>query len=188
MAAGKNNTFNAEDRVGLKLLENSIHILNGEITEDNINEAIRWILYEDLDVKTERVLTLYVNTEGGDLYQAFALIDIMQASPHTIRTIGTGLVMSAGFLILASGTKGERYVTKNTGLMCHQFSDSSEGKYHDIKAAAKEADSLNSRMMNILQDATDLPAIKIKSKLLHPSDVYLTPSAAVALGIVDQIL
>ena len=40
----------------------------------------------------------------------------MKSSYHHISTIGIGAVMSAGFLILASGKQGERYVGKNTGI------------------------------------------------------------------------
>jgi ATP-dependent Clp protease protease subunit len=108
----KIDEFNAGDRIGVKLLDNSVHFLTGEITEENVNECIKWIVYENLDAK-EKILTLYVNSTGGDLYQAFALIDIMQSSKHSVRTIAIGSVMSAAFLIFTSGTKGERYLAAN---------------------------------------------------------------------------
>jgi len=80
------NMMVAEDKIGLSLLDNNIHILNGPIEEDNINEAIRWILYENLS-GTEKTLTLYINSSGGDLSEAFGLIDVMRTSKHTIQTI-----------------------------------------------------------------------------------------------------
>jgi len=109
--------FNAEDRIDIELLGNSIHFLVGEINEDTIKSAIKWIVYENLESK-EKTLTLYVNSTGGDLYQAFALIDVMRSSNHTIRTVGIGAVMSAAFLIFASGDQGERYAARNTSFMC----------------------------------------------------------------------
>ena len=136
----KTEDFNAADRIAAKLLENSTHFLIGDICEENVNEVIRWIVYENLDSRTPKTLTLYVNSQGGDLYQAFALIDTMRNSHHPVRTIGLGQIMSAAFLIFASGKKGERYIAKNTGIMCHQYSDSPEGKYHDIKAQMKEGE------------------------------------------------
>lgn len=98
--------FNAEDRIDIELLGNNIHFLVGEINEDTVKSAIKWIVYENLESK-EKTLTLYVNSTGGDLYQAFALIDVMRSSNHTIRTVGIGAVMSAAFLIFASGDQGE---------------------------------------------------------------------------------
>lgn len=184
----KIDDFNAADRIGVRLLEKSIFFLTGEITEENISECIKWIVYENLDTKVARNLTLYINSEGGDLYQAFALIDIMKTSYHPIQTIGLGLAMSAGFLILASGTPGYRCITQNTSLMCHQFTDTAEGKYHDIKATMKENEMCNQKMVEILKEATGLTASVVKRKLLPASDVYLDPQEAIELGVIDKIL
>jgi len=180
--------FIAEDRIDLKLLENNTHFLNGEINEDSVGEAIRWLIYENLDTSKEKILTLYINSTGGDLYQAFALIDIMKASPHVIRCIGIGAVMSAAFMIFASADPGHRLAAKNTSFMCHQFSETMENKYHDLKATMKENDSCNDRMVAILKDATGLAPSVIKKKLLPASDVYLTADEVLELGIADHIL
>lgn len=180
--------FNAEDRIDLKLLENSTHFLNGEIDENSVGPVVKWLIYENLDASKEKVLTLYINSTGGDLYQAFGLIDIMRASPHVVRCVGVGAVMSAAFLIFASGDRGQRYAAKNTSFMCHQFSESMDNKYHDLKATMKENDTCNDRMVAILKEATGLAPSVIKKKLLPASDVYLTAEEVVTLGIADQIL
>lgn len=184
----KIDEFNAADRVGIKLLENSVHFLNGDIEEENVAECIKWLVFENLDTKTPRVLTLYINSQGGDLYQAFALIDVMRNSKHVVRTVGIGSIMSAAFLIFAAGDKGERYIAPNTGIMCHQYSDSSEGKHHDLKATMKEGENCNQRMLDILKEATGLTAARVKTKLLNATDVYLTAQETVDLGIADQLL
>lgn len=183
----KIDDFNAQDRIGVKLLENSVHFLVGEIEEENINECIKWLVYENLDPK-EKTLTLYINSTGGNLYAAFGLIDIMNNSVHPIRTIAIGSAMSAAFLIFAAGTKGQRYVGTNASLMCHQFSDTTEGKYHDIKATMKDNELSNQKMVDILKDATGLSTAIVKRKLLPASDVYLTAEEAIELGVADNIL
>jgi len=180
--------FNAEDRIDLRLLEKGTFYLNGEINEDSVGDCIKWLIYENLDSSKDKLLTLYINSTGGDLYQAFGLIDVMKASPHTIRVIGLGAVMSAAFLIFASGSKGHRYAAKNTSFMCHQFSETTEGKYHDIKASMKENEMCNERMIAILKEATGLAPSKIKSKLLPASDVYLTAEEVLQYNIADNIL
>lgn len=180
--------FNAEDRIDIKLLENNVFFLTGDIEEDNINKCIKWLTYENLGTKADKMLTLYVNSVGGDLYQAFALIDIINTSKYPVRTIGIGSVMSAAFLIVASGTKGERYVAQNTGCMCHQFSSGTDGKYHDLKAEMKETDLLNNKMVEILVAATKQPPSFVKKKLLPPTDVYMTAQEMVEYGAADYIL
>lgn len=184
----KFDDFNAADRIDIKLLESSTHFLLGEISEENVNECIKWIVYENLTPKQDKILTVYINSQGGDLYETFGLIDIMRNSRIPIRTIGYGSVMSAAFLILAAGTKGERYIAPNTGIMCHQLSATEEvGKYHDIKATRKETDRLNKVMYDILKEATELDGRIIKTKLLPAHDVYMTAEEMIEFGAADHI-
>lgn len=184
----KDEFFGIAEKYDKCFFQNSINFLSGEITEENIGKILQWIIYENTTDDVPKTLTLYVNSEGGDLYQAFALIDMMNASKHTIRTIGIGNIMSAAFLIFASGTKGHRYISKNTGSMCHQYSGEIEGKHHDIMARMKEAELCNKRMLCILQETTGLEPRVIKSKLLNSTDVWLDSEEMVSFGLADHIL
>ena len=179
--------FTASDRIDVKLLDNHTHFLIGEIEESNINDCIKWITYENLDSR-DKTLTLYINSTGGDLYQAFALIDVIQNSNFPVRVIGIGAVMSAAFMIFASGTKGERYAAPNASFMCHQFTSGTDAKYHDLKAEMKETEELNTKMVNVLKEATGMAPSVVKKKLLPASDVYLTAEEMVEMGVADYIL
>jgi ATP-dependent Clp protease protease subunit len=176
----------AEERIGVHLLDNHVHFLYGDIEEENIMKAIQWITYENL-MPGDYPLTLYVNSMGGSLTDAFALIDVMRTSSKPVITIGLGSVISAAFMIFAAGTNGNRIISKNASIMCHQFSSGMDGKYHDIKAISKENELTNKRMIDMLQEFTGLPPRTIKSKLLPPSDVWLTPIELVKLGVADSI-
>ena len=179
-------SLEAETLVGVSLLSHNTHLLMGDLEDDNIKNAIQWLISENLNPE-KKMLTLYINSTGGDLYSAFALIDVMKNSIHPIRTIGVGAVMSAGFLIFSAGTKGLRYAGPNTSFMCHQYSDNIYGKHHDIKASIKDGDLMNSKMVNLLVENSNLTASKVKAKLLNASDVYLTASELLDLGIADHI-
>lgn len=188
MSKNTNEGLNAEDIIDIGLLKSHTHILYGEIDEDSIADAIRWLIYENIDNNSNKTLTLYINSVGGDLCGAFALIDMMRNSKHRIRTIGIGSVMSAAFLIFAAGTRGERYIAQNTSILCHQFSEDVEGKFHDLKAQMRESENMNKRMVDLLRDCTDLSTRDIRAKLLPPSDVWLSVDEVVRLGVADHIL
>jgi ATP-dependent protease ClpP protease subunit len=96
--------------------------------------------------------------------------------------------MSAAFMIFAAGTNGQRYISKNTSILCHQFSEDVEGKFHDIKAMMRESENINSRMVDLLKECTGLSPRVIKTKLLPPSDVWLSVEELVKLGVADHIL
>ena len=183
------SVIDAEDIINLGLLKNHTHMITGDIDDETIDKAIRWLLYENMDTSNaDKILTLYINSTGGSLTDAFGLIDVMQNSSFVVRTIGIGNIMSSAFLIFAAGDKGERYIAKNTSVMCHQFTDSMDDKYHNIKAAIKETEYLNKRMVDILTEATGLAPSRVKSKLLPPSDVYLTAEELIEFGVADHIL
>jgi hypothetical protein len=50
----KIDEFNAGDRIGVTLLDNHVHFLIGDIETENINDTIKWLVYENLDKKQEK--------------------------------------------------------------------------------------------------------------------------------------
>jgi ATP-dependent Clp protease protease subunit len=183
------SVIDAEDIINLGLLKEHTHMITGDINDETVDKAIRWLLYENMDTSNaDKMLTLYINSTGGSLTDTFALIDIIKSSNFVVRTIAIGNVMSSAFLLFSAGDKGHRYVSKNTSGMCHQFSDSMDSKYHDIKSAMKESESLNERMIGVLVETTGLPRAKVRTKLLGPSDIYLSAEEMVEFGVADHIL
>jgi ATP-dependent Clp protease protease subunit len=178
--------FNAYDRIGVDLLNNHVHFLTSEIETNSITDAMRWLHYENTQ-EEKTLLTLYINSPGGCLADAFALIDMMRLSKHPIRTIGIGTICSAALLIFSSGTKGERLVSKNAELMMHQYSNEVSGKHHELKSHIMGGDLTNNRMIKLFQDTSNLDAKAIKSKLLSPTDAWLTADELLQYGIADKI-
>lgn len=177
-----------DELINLELLENHTYLLCGYIDEEKIEDALRWLIYENLRDE-EKTLTFYINSQGGNLNDAFALIDLMKISKHPIRTIGIGSVMSSAFLIFAAGSKGLRCISRNTSILSHQYSaEIGEFKHHDIKSYAKEAEYTNERMIRLLKECSNLDTSIVKKKLLPPTDVWLTAEELIDFGIADQIL
>ena len=179
----------ASEKIGLGLLNSHVHFLTGDIDEDNIEETIKWIVYENITCgPNPKTLTLYINSTGGSLNDSLGLIDIMRASRCPIVTIGIGSICSAAFMIFSSGHKGKRFIAKNTSIMCHQYTGGIEGKHHDIKSHFKEVELTNTRMIDILKENTGLDTRTIKSKLLNATDVWLTADELIELGIADDYI
>jgi ATP-dependent Clp protease protease subunit len=135
----------------------------------------------------EHPMKLHINSDGGNLTDAFALIDVMRTSPIPIATVGMGNLMSSAFMIFAAGTLGKRAIARNTSIMIHQFNHEYMGKYHDMKAYAEEIDRINYRMVVELSRTGGLNNKEVETKLLGPSDVWLSAEQMVELGFADVI-
>lgn len=176
------------EMINVGLLTHHKHFLVGDINYENVARAIQWIVYEHTQDKKPEHLTLYINSGGGDLYNSFALIDIMLTSKIPVYTVGIGNVMSAAALILACGTKGHRYVAKHTGIMIHQFYSDMEGKEHELESAMQELRYCKQRVSDLLVNHCGINEKTAKDKLLQPSDVWLTAEEAIKIKLADKIL
>jgi ATP-dependent Clp protease protease subunit len=173
--------------VNVGLLNHHKHFLVGEINYETIAKAIQWIIYEHTQTEKIPHLTLYINSGGGDLYNAFALIDIMHSSKIPVYTVGMGNIMSAAALVFACGAKGHRYVAKHTGIMMHQFYSDMEGKEHELVAAMKELEFCRERVSDLLINYCGLSEKIVKERLLQPSDAWLTAEDAIKMKLADKV-
>lgn len=181
------NTFSAEDKIDLVLLENRTFYLSGDVEDSSITDCIKWIQYHHIKKKSGK-LNIIINSYGGDLYSAFGLIDVMNASSITIATYGLGAIMSAGFLIFTSGAKNNRFIGRNAGIMMHQYAQSFDVmKHHEFVSAMKEGNHCMERMTSILCENTGMKPAAVKKIFLKDADAYFTAEQLIENNAADQI-
>jgi ATP-dependent Clp protease protease subunit len=170
------------------LQDNGIMLLMGEISTESIKPVIEWILHENhVRKKKSKELLLMICSEGGALSDAFALIDVMHSSKIPVKTVGLGMIASAGLCIFIAGEPGRRILTPNTSILSHQFSWSSSGKVHELFATVKEFELTQQRMLDLYKTSTGLSEEEVLKILLPPQDVYLGAEEALEYRICDQI-
>ena len=164
-----------------------IYLLYGDIDVDSMRECSNWILSENISDNPPEVLNLVINSPGGSLNDAFALISIMNSSAIPIRTVGLGLVASAGLFIFMAGQKGLRTIDPNAEIMSHNFSAGSTGTYLELQNLSKQYKKIEARIVAHYKKHTGLTEQEIREKLITPLDVYLNAKEAVKLGLADEI-
>lgn len=169
------------------LASNGVYVLMDDITMESCRECIKWIMNHNLGDNRLPQLTLIINSPGGDVHAAFALIDTMKASTIPIKTVGLGLIASCGFLLFIAGAKGKRILTPNTSILSHQYSWGSEGKEHELFARVKEFELSTKRMINHYKKCIGMSEKQIREILLPPQDVWLDAKDALKLKICDKI-
>lgn len=160
-----------------------------EFDSGSVEEAIEFILVRNLMKKNQpKFMKMLINSPGGEVSSAFALIDTIKGSRIPVYTYGLGEIASCGLLTFIAGEKGHRYITRNTAILSHQYSWGSWGKEHELHARVKEYDNTQARLLEHYTKCTGLTEKDVKKYLLPPEDVWLTAKEAIKYGIADEIV
>ena len=112
--------------------------------------------FEEKDIPEEELepIRIFLFSYGGDLSQATALCDVIEASRIPIITVCMGVAMSAGFLIFLAGKR--RYAFKQSTLLVHQGSAAFSGSASEIEEAQKNYKKTLDKMKDYIVSHTDI--------------------------------
>ena len=166
-----------------------------DVIEEKVAEIVHALLSLNeanlaLPEKERKPIEFYLSTYGGSADDMFALYDVMRLvrKDVTLRTIGLGKVMSAGVLLLAAGTKGERKIAKNCRIMIHSVVGGNQGDLHNMLNEMEAIEQLQQMFVDCLVSETKMTKSRLKKILDRKVNVYLSAEEAVELGIADIII
>jgi ATP-dependent Clp protease protease subunit len=170
-----------------RLLKDRIIFLGTPIDDTIASLIVAQLLFlEQEDSKKD--IMLYVNSPGGSVSSAMAIIDTMNFIKCDVSTICIGLAASAGAVILSSGTKGKRFSLPNSEVMIHQplINGGVGGQATDIEITAKNIVKMKKRLNEMLAKNTGQKLAKIEADVER--DYWMTADEALKYGIVDKII
>jgi len=165
----------------------------GDINEEKCSEVVYGLISLNAaapDPSDPAPIDFYISTYGGQATEMFSVYDVMriirQETP--IHTCGIGKVMSAGVLLLAAGTKGERKIGKNCRVMIHGVIGGQHGHIADIENEFSETKLTQKMYVKALVEETDMTEKYIKKLMDRKTNVYIDAEEAVNLGIADIVV
>lgn len=176
-------------------LEHRIFYLSGDISNETVGKVCFNILYliQEDDKKeaseigfTRKPIHLHIQSFGGEVYDMWALIDVILNSKTPVYTYCSGYAMSAGFKIFLAGHK--RFATKHSTFMCHQMSCYRHGKYQDLVEDRVEMDYLQDSNERFIVERTRITQSQLDENKSKKQDWYIHFDEALALGVVTDIL
>ncbi len=176
--------------------------LFGEVEEDKVSMIIGLLLdlsdnpesevIDGKEVLSDEIMPIefLISTPGGSADDMFALYDIMRSVREKcdIITFGLGKVMSAGVLLLAAGTKGQRKIGKNCRVMLHSVIGGTSGSFHNIENEMIEMRYTQNAYLKAISDESGLSVKQLKKLINRKVNVYLSAEEAVKYGIADIII
>jgi ATP-dependent Clp protease protease subunit len=167
------------------LLRNRLIFLGSPINDQVANLIVAQLLFlnqEDRDAP----INMYINSPGGQVYAGLAIYDTMQMISNPISTVAVGVTASFGTVLLATGTKGQRYALPHATIHLHQPMGGAQGQVTDIEIQAKEFLRLRTKLNEILMRHTGQPEDVIERDTER--DFWMDAVDAVDYGLVDQVL
>lgn len=158
-------------------------LITGEINDqkaDYVCQRLQAYAFSKLPVY------VYINSPGGELGAGYAIVDQFLLSPFPIYTIVRGIAASMAATIVAYGTKGCRFATKNSTLFLHNM---------NVTLPENEISSQKIAVEHLIKYSEDkikdlVSKLKINRKkfdLLLNKTCWLVPEEAIKIGLVDSI-
>lgn len=130
-------------------------------------------------------INLYINSSGGNGYNADGIIAVMHSITAKVNTICLGHALSGACEILASGT-GNRSSYEFATLMFHQTLWEAEGDITNLEIQAVQGRRFREAQIELLHRASGQSKERLRKDIER--DFYLSPKEALEYGLIDEII
>jgi ATP-dependent Clp protease, protease subunit len=168
-----------------RLLKERIIFLGGPIDDHVANIIVAQLLFLQSE-DANKDIQLYINSPGGSVTAALAMLDTMNHIKPDVSTVCVGIAASAGALLLSAGKKGKRFALPNAEIMIHQPWGGAEGRASDIEITAKQIIKTRQKLNEILAKNTGQPISRIEKDV--DRDYFMEADEAKKYGIIDKVI
>jgi ATP-dependent Clp protease, protease subunit len=168
-----------------RLLKERIIFLGTPINDEIANLMMAQLLHLEGE-DPEKDIALYINSPGGSVTSALAILDTIEFIRPDVSTFCMGQAASAAAILLAAGSPGKRFALPHSRVLLHQPSGGAEGQSVDIEIQAREIQRIRDLLDDILAEKTGQPKEKISSDT--DRDFIMTAADAKDYGIIDQVI
>lgn len=128
-------------------------------------------------------LYLHIYSEGGEIYSAFAAMDLIQSLTVPVYSVIEGATASAGTLISMICEK--RFIRPLGYMLIHQLSSACWGKMSEITDEYHNLKDMMKTVRDLYLQYTKLSSKKLDELLRH--DLWLDAKQSIAYGLVDEL-
>lgn len=167
---------------GINFKDREIRI-TGEILENHTFDFIDAAMAE-FERVSKAGITIKINSPGGSVYEALAIVDRIQESKCLVTTKCYGHAMSAAAMILSAGNK--RYIGKRSWFMQHEISSGTFGTVSEMTDSLEQLKREQNEWARSMAEFTKKP-IDFWLAVCKKKDFYLNAQECLEAGVVDGI-
>jgi len=138
-----------------------------------------------LERKSAAPVIIYLNTEGGCLWNVMGMCDIISASSLSVTMVGVGRVWSSGSILMQAADY--RVMSQNTTMLLHGGELSLSGHPLTGKAWVDAERSMTNTVASMYAERSSKDANYFKRVMNRAQDTIYTAQEALELGLIDEI-
>jgi ATP-dependent Clp protease protease subunit len=154
-------------------------VIGSEIDFEFIDAAL-----SELERISDEAITIKINSPGGGVDEALAIVGRITSSPCHIVTEGYGAIMSAATLILACGDR--RRMSRFAKFMHHESSYGSIGRHTSIKNEVSQMEREEHQWAEWMSEMSNEDAEFWYKKGIN-LNTYFNAEKCKKLGVVDEV-
>lgn len=170
-----------------KLANDRILFLSGQVTDSLASDIVASLILKDSE-DPDKKITLFINSEGGDIRNIFMIYDIMNTISAPIETVCIGSAMNESVVLLAAGTPGMRLATKNSIIAVSQLVHDwiTQANLTDAKKILDLSTLENKRMIDAIAKCTNKPVKQVAADF--DKKMFMTAMQALKYGLIDKVV
>ncbi len=161
---------------GIKVIDNVI-FFHSDVDDESVLELVSTLQ----KMKHIREITIFIKSDGGDLYAGLCAMDHITTSPSHITTVADGLCASSASIMLLGGDN--RYIMPNARILIHQLSSEFSGNFEEFRAERRNLKSLMKQVKKLYASKTNIPDDELDRYM--QTDVDISSSKCIEYGIVE---
>lgn len=141
-------------------------------------------LVQEIDTLQVQTINVYINSYGGEVAEALAIISALNRNHAKVVTYCDGFACSAAADIFMAGD--ERIMSSASALMIHCAQTYAAGSPDDLRAEADVLDKITDATLQVFLPKVSISEDELRS--LFKQDTWLLPDEAIAKGFATSIV
>jgi len=167
-----------------RLLNDRIIFLGTPIDDQVANTMVAQLLF--LLDRDSQPISIYINSPGGSVTAAFAILDSMDYATAPIYTTCVGVASGMALLILAHATKGCRFALPHARFQMTATRIGTGATPTKAEAVRAELLRMEELIVSRLAEDTGQPREKVRADM--NSELFLDAYRAKEYGLIDEIV
>jgi len=141
--------------------------------------------FKILERKGNSPVTIYINTEGGCLWNVLGMCDIITSSPLEVVGVGVGRIWSSGSILLQAAD--HRMMTQHSTMLLHGGELSLSGHPLSGKAWVDAERKATEKVADMYASRSEKNANYFKRVMNRAQDTILMADECLEIGLIDEI-